>query len=1131
MVIALTLVLSLAFVTGLAGQGGSKLTVTQIEDNVTNASISSTTLGDGESGVVVYYFWAIGCSHCAALEPWMDALILEYPEVTFYKLEIAHNTTNYYLFLDFNAAFHTGTSITPTAFIENERAFIGDGPIQDDLEAYIVQLINAVAPSAPQNLSANAGNGNIVLTWSAPTNDGGATITGYKVYRGTTPGGEGVTPIATLGIVLTYTDTGRTNGVTYYYKVCAVNIKGDGTRSIEDSATPVTLPAAPVLTSATSGNAQVVLVWTAPSSNGGSAITNYRIYCGVASGSEVLIDTVGNVLTYTDTGLTNGQIYYYKIRAVNGVGDGPQSNELSSTPATVPTEPQSLVADAKNGYVVLTWSAPANNGGATITGYKVYRGTTSGGQGATPIATLSNVLTFNNTGLTNGATYYYKVSAVNSKGEGVKSIEGLATPLGTPTAVQNIQASPGDAYIVLTWNAPASNGGNAITKYGVWRGTSPGTETYLADAYPNLEFNDTGVTNDQTYYYTVKAENVQGIGPTSSEVSATPSRVKTVSTAPESLTATAGNGRIVLNWTVPVNNGGASITGYKIYRSTTAGNEALYRTLGNTLTLVDQPLINCQTYYYKVSAVNSVGEGEKSAEFSATPGTVPTAPQNFQSSLGDAYINLTWQAPASNGCNAITHYKVWRGTNQGNETLLADTGNKLWYNDTGLTNGHIYYYKVNAVNSIGNGPNSTEANATPATLPTAIHNLQTSLGDAYVNLTWLPPVENGGSAVTNYEVWRGTTSGAEKLLANASSVLWYNDTGLTNGVTYYYFVRAVNAQGPSPSSGEVNATPARTLIAPLAPQNLVVTAAKGQVTLSWNEPTTNGSDPLLGYAIFRGTSLESMKLLTTVTSTAYTDTGLTNDQVYYYQVCGYSTAGNGTMTEAISATPRGGYSSDLTIGMVIAAAAVDSINPCAISVMIFLLLFLTSLGNRRRVLLVGIAYIVTVFLVYFMAGVGLLTFLQSTAMTRYVYYGAAVLSIIIGLINIKDYFFPGNKPTVAIPESRKPLIKKYIEKASVPAAVVLGAMVSLFELPCTGGIYLAILSLVGDSMTLEQGIPYLALYNLIFVLPLAIILAVIYLGVSAEKANEWRLEKRSKLRLVVGLVMLVLGVVMLFGVV
>lgn len=225
--------------------------------------------------------------------------------------------------------------------------------------------------------------------------------------------------------------------------------------------------------------------------------------------------------------------------------------------------------------------------------------------------------------------------------------------------------------------------------------------------------------------------------------------------------------------------------------------------------------------------------------------------------------------------------------------------------------------------------------------------------------------------------------------------------------------------------------------------------------------------------------------------------------------------------------PAGG----LTVAMVVVAALADSINPCAISVMVFLLIFLTALGDRRKVLQIGAVYIVTVYFVYMLAGLGAMTFLHSTAMTRYVYYVAAALSIIIGLINIKDYFFFGKGVTMAIPDSRKPIIKKYVQKASVPAAITLGFAVSLFELPCTGGIYLAILSLLSNEMTMVQGMPYLALYNAIFVLPLAVILVFFLKGVTAEKANEWRLEKRRSLKLILGLVMLLLGAVMIIEVI
>jgi len=218
---------------------------------------------------------------------------------------------------------------------------------------------------------------------------------------------------------------------------------------------------------------------------------------------------------------------------------------------------------------------------------------------------------------------------------------------------------------------------------------------------------------------------------------------------------------------------------------------------------------------------------------------------------------------------------------------------------------------------------------------------------------------------------------------------------------------------------------------------------------------------------------------------------------------------------------------DLTLPMIVVAALADSINPCAISVMVFLLISLSRLVDRRKVLQIGSAYIITVYFVYFLAGLGTLTFLHSTAMTRYVYYAAAGLSIAIGLVNIKDYFFFGKGPTMAIPESRKPTIKRYVEKASIPAAIVLGFAVSLFELPCTGGIYLAILSLLGNRMTMLEGIPYLAVYNAIFVLPLVVILTIFLKGITAERVNSWRLEKRRSLKLILGLVMLFIGAVML----
>ncbi|MCK5547890.1 MAG: fibronectin type III domain-containing protein [Thermoplasmata archaeon] len=101
----------------------------------------------------------------------------------------------------------------------------------------------------------------------------------------------------------------------------------------------ITVPSKPQNLLAVAGDEQVTLTWTIPNSDGGSPITNYTIYRGMTSGGETLLTTVGNNLAYTDTGLSNGQIYYYKVSAVNSVGEGPKSNETSATPTTVPTDP------------------------------------------------------------------------------------------------------------------------------------------------------------------------------------------------------------------------------------------------------------------------------------------------------------------------------------------------------------------------------------------------------------------------------------------------------------------------------------------------------------------------------------------------------------------------------------------------------------------------------------------------------------------------------------------------------------------------------------------------------------------------------------------------------------------------
>jgi predicted phage tail protein len=196
----------------------------------------------------------------------------------------------------------------------------------------------ATAPSAPQGLTATGGDGTVTLAWQAPTSNGGSPITGYNVYRGTTPGGEGATPFATGVTTTGYTDNAVSNGTTYHYVVKAVNVVGPSTASNEASATPsaptgATVPGAPRnLTAAPATGKGVQLTWQAPTFDGGSPIVGYNVYRGTTSGGESATPVATGVTStsFKDSTTTRGATYYYRVAAVNAVGLGPGSSEASA---------------------------------------------------------------------------------------------------------------------------------------------------------------------------------------------------------------------------------------------------------------------------------------------------------------------------------------------------------------------------------------------------------------------------------------------------------------------------------------------------------------------------------------------------------------------------------------------------------------------------------------------------------------------------------------------------------------------------------------------------------------------------------------------------------------------------------
>lgn len=209
----------------------------------------------------------------------------------------------------------------------------------------------------------------------------------------------------------------------------------------------------------------------------------------------------------------------------------------------------------------------------------------------------------------------------------------------------------------------------------------------------------------------------------------------------------------------------------------------------------------------------------------------------------------------------------------------------------------------------------------------------------------------------------------------------------------------------------------------------------------------------------------------------------------------------------------------------------DGINPCAFAVLIFFIAFLMIMSKvsfertRRRVLLIGSIYITAVYFAYLMIGLGAIKIIAITPFPHLVAKIGALLLILLGAVNVKDYFWHGRGPSLRMATSQWVTVRKWMRKATVPSAFVTGLLVSLCEFPCTGGIYVFILGMLAQNATFAEGFVYLLIYNIAFVLPLVVILAF----ASRRRVMEFSLERWQQrhgkvMRLLSGLAMTTLGV-------
>jgi hypothetical protein len=373
-------------------------------------------------------------------------------------------------------------------------------------------------PTAPQNLTATPSkttSGVVSLAWSTPSDSGGASVNGYEVYAST--GGTYSYIGFTSGT--SYTASGLTAGASYSFQVRACNAVTDaaGTTSVSSNTATVISPSIIISTSAPSAPTSLTattstttlgavnLSWVAPTSDGGSSVTDYRIYVdGVyfgALGSATLTSTPD----YVVTGLSELSTHSFTVTAVNANGEGPQAASVSQSASGVPTKPLNLFATADNlvsNKINLVWDAPSQTGGG-VTGYLIYK---SSDNYATPVDQAGTTRTYSETGLMTGTEYSYYVKAYNAIGIAqAPDVYSPASDSASATAI-TVTGAPSvtssatiPTRLTLNWTATAGASSYLLTNV-----TTSETKTVSANI---ISYVWDGLTTNTQYGFTKKPDN------------------------------------------------------------------------------------------------------------------------------------------------------------------------------------------------------------------------------------------------------------------------------------------------------------------------------------------------------------------------------------------------------------------------------------------------------------------------------------------------------------------------------------------------------------------------------------------------------------------------------------------------
>ena len=652
---------------------------------------------------------------------------------------------------------------------------------------------------------------------------------------------------------------------TYYYGAC-VEALSDESDNVNNCSPAVavtvgavtSVPGAPAgLTATGNGETQIDLSWTAPSNDGGAAITGYKIEVSTdgSSWSDLESDTQSTTTTYSHSGLTAGSTRHYRVSAINSAGTGPASNSANATTSLATEGSPDLVADntllsanVTPGYN-LSLNATVRNQGdgpSDSTTLRYYRSTDATittndiEVGTDPVDRLIPSSSIRHAiGVkvpSTPGTYYYGACVDAVGGE---SDAGNNCSTATEVTVRVVNSPPqvvgdlddmtvtlGEGFRVDISGVFSEPDGEEIQNYGFTlrtKGILTGS-VHIQTGILNLRAIGIGATT-----VAVEASDIHGNGSGPHDlfvVTVVPAKTTTAPGAPTGLTATAnGQTQIGLSWTAPSDDGGAGITGYKIEVSTngTSWSDLVSDTDSTVTSYSHTGLTAGATRHYRASAINSAGTGPPSKSDSATTeaATAPDAPTGLTVTAdGQTQIDLSWTAPSDDGGADISGYKIEVSTNGTSwSDLVSDTDSTgTSYSHTGLTAGSTRHYRVSAINPAGSGlaSNTDSATTDAATAPDAPTGLTvTADGQTQIDLSWTAPSDDGGADISGYKIEVSTngTSWSDLVSDTDSTGTSYSHSGLTAGSTRHYRVSAINSAGTGLASNTDSATTAEEPVA------------------------------------------------------------------------------------------------------------------------------------------------------------------------------------------------------------------------------------------------------------------------------------------------------------------------------